>query len=218
MSLKDTWEKAWRFELAKATKNGEISLSDIRQSSRTTKANPDGENVNWWYDNGYEFVKSWVSWRENSPWKIWTLPNGEPAIEVVAEVKFGGIQFVGAIDRIFETESGELVILDLKTGARTPQSDLQLQVYACMLERAFGIRPQYGCYWMARTNQTTAPVDLSEFTLKKLDSIVYSFQKARENNIYVPNFDGCKMCSLIEYCGYKDGKKALPFGELEYVE
>lgn len=218
MSLKDTWERAWRFELAKATKNGEISLDAIRQSSRTTKANPDGENVEWWYENGYEFFKSWVTWRENSPWKIWQLPNGEPAIEVGVDVEFGGIPFKGAIDRIFVTEEGQLVILDLKTGARTPQSDLQLQVYACMVERAFGIRPQYGCYWMARTGQTSPPVDLSEFTLKKLDDIVGSFQRAREHNVYLPNFEGCKMCSLTEYCSYKSGEKALPLGELEYVK
>jgi hypothetical protein len=218
MSLKDTWERAWRYELAVATKNGEVSLSDIRQSSRTTKANPDGENVSWWYENGYEFFKSWVTWRENSAWKIWTLPNGEPAIEVSLEVEFGGIPFKGAIDRVFELENGELIILDLKTGARTPSTDFQLEVYACMLERTYGIRPQWGCYWMARTGQTSMAVDLSKFTLKKLDTVVAQFHKARENNIYLPNFDGCKMCSLQEHCEYKSGEKASPLGELEYVD
>jgi RecB family exonuclease len=218
VSVRDLWDRAWRYELARGTKDGAIALIDIRQSSRTTKANPDGENVEWWYENGFKFVESWIEWRENSKWKIWTLPDGQPAIEVVLDIEFGGIPFKGAIDRVFETEDGELVILDLKTGSRTPSTDFQLEVYACMLERAYGIRPKWGCYWMARTGQTSLSVDLSKFTLKKLDTVVAQFQKAREHNIYLPNFDGCKMCSLKEYCDYKSGEKALPLGELEHVK
>jgi hypothetical protein len=69
------------------------------------------------------------------------------------------------------TPEREIIVVDLKTGIRTPQSDLQLQVYACMLERATGIRPDFGAYWMARQGGTSTPVRLNKFTLKKLDEI-----------------------------------------------
>ena len=214
LTINKLWDDAWQIELDQATKFGEIKLEDLRQSSRTTKANPDGENAKWWYENGKTFLANWIAWRNNSQWTIWTTPEGVPGIELVMELEIGGIRFKGAIDRIFVTPEGELVILDLKTGSRTPQTDLQLQVYACMMERQFGIRPSWGCYWMARTGTTSAPTSLAGFTLKKLDEMVALFQKARENNLYLPNFDGCKMCSLTEYCYWVNGEKHLPLGVL----
>jgi hypothetical protein len=215
LSLNSLWEDAWKIELDEATKNGEIKLEDLRQSSRTTKANPDGENATWWYANGKKFLDNWITWRDNSNWKIWTTPDGKPGIEITMEVEIGGISFKGAVDRIFVTPDGELVILDLKTGQRTPQTDLQLQVYACLLERVYNVRPSWGCYWMARTGTTSNPVNLDKFTLKKLDEMVALFQKAREHDIYLPNFDGCKMCSLTDYCYWVNGEKHLPLGTLE---
>lgn len=214
LTIDSLWENAWKIEVAEATKNGEIKLEDLRQSSRTTKANPDGENAAWWYENGKKFLANWIAWRNNSDWKLWTTPDHQPAVEVAFNVIIGGISFKGAIDRIFVTPDGELVILDLKTGLRTPQTDLQLQVYACLLEKVYGVRPTWGCYWMARTGSTSTPVSLDGFTLKKLDEMVALFQKARENNLYLPNFDGCKMCSLTEYCYWVNGEKHLPLGVL----
>ena len=215
MDIEKLWSDSWKIEIDEATRNGEIQLEDLRQSSRTSKANPNGENASWWFENGRKFVDKWIEWRKNSEWKIWTSPTGEPGIELTFEVEIGGISFKGAIDRVFVTPDGELVILDLKTGQRTPQTDLQLQVYACLMERVYGIRPSWGCYWMARSGVTSIPVNLDEFTLKKLDAMVALFQKARENEIYLPNFDGCKMCSLTEYCYWVNGEKHLPLGVLE---
>ncbi len=115
---------------------------------------------------------------------------------------------------MFITPEREIIVVDLKTGMRTPQSDLQLQVYACMLERATGIRPDFGAYWMARQGGTSTPVRLNKFTLKKLDEMVSLFQKAREDNLYLPNFESCKMCSVQEYCYWVDGEKSSQLGEI----
>jgi hypothetical protein len=217
IDIDDIWNKSWNIEVdeIKQLKGEAYDFAELRQTKRTTKANPDGENSSWWFENGKKFLDSWIEWRKNSGWAIWTTPTGEPGIELVMEIEVGGISFKGAIDRIFVTPDGELVILDLKTGARTPTTELQLQVYACMMERAYGIRPSWGCYWMARTGSTSAPVNLDKFTLSKLDEMVALFQKAREQHLYLPNFDGCKMCSLTEYCYWVDGEKHLPLGELE---
>jgi len=217
LDINDIWNKSWNAEVEeiKHYKGEHYDFTTLRQTKRTTKANPAGENVSWWFENGKKFLESWIEWRKNSGWKIWESPTGEPGIELVMELEVGGIPFKGAIDRIFVTPEGELVILDLKTGSRTPQTELQLQVYACMMERAYGIRPKWGCYWMARTGSTSSPVDLDGFTLSKLDEMVALFQKAREQHLYLPNFDGCKMCSITEFCYWADGKKFLPLGELE---
>jgi hypothetical protein len=87
-----------------------------------------------------------------------------------------------------------------------------------MMERALGIRPSYGVYWMARQGSTSIPTSLDKFTLRKLDEMVALFQKARENNLYLPNFEGCKLCSYQEHCYWVDGKNHLPLGEVINVK
>jgi len=213
VNLDKIWSDAWTHE-STSKEYDKINKDTFRQSSRTSKANPDGENYDWWYENGRKFLDNWVEWRKGSGWELWTTPQGVPAIELVMEIKVGGIYMKGAIDRVFVTPEGELVILDLKTGIRTPTTDLQLQVYACMMEQSMGVRPSYGVYWMARQGSTSIPVSLDKFTIKKLDEMVGLFQKARENNLFLPNFNGCKLCSFQEYCYWLDGSKQLPIGEI----
>jgi len=216
MNLEKIWSDAWTEEIIR---NGydKLNKEDFRQSSRTSKANSDGENYDWWYENGRKYLDAWIDWRKGSGWELWTTPEGKPAVELMIEIKTSSIYMKGAIDRVFVTPEGELVILDLKTGLRTPQTDLQLQVYACMMERAMGIRPSYGVYWMARQGSTSIPVSLDKFTLKKLDEMVALFEKARQSNLYLPNFDGCKLCSYQEYCYWLDGSKQLPLGEINVI-
>lgn len=216
IDLNKVWDDAWNAEIEEIKKyqDPNLDIKNLRQSSRTTKANPDGENAEWWYDNGRKFLDSWIAWRKGSGWNIWTTPQGVPAIELMMEIETGGISLKGAVDRVFITPEREIIIVDLKTGVRTPQSDLQLQVYACMLERATGVRPDFGAYWMARQGGTTAPVRLNKFTLKKLDEMITLFQKAREDNLYLPNFESCKLCSVQEYCYWVDGEKSTELGEI----
>ncbi|MFJ7995722.1 hypothetical protein ACIQ7D_00855 [Streptomyces sp. NPDC096310] len=40
-----------------------------------------GEDIETWQRIGLGFVQSYISWRERSPWEIWTTPTREPAIE-----------------------------------------------------------------------------------------------------------------------------------------
>ena len=216
IDLNKVWNDAWNAEIEDIIKyqDSNFDTKTLRQSSRTTKANPDGENAEWWYVNGRKFLDSWIAWRKGSGWNIWTTPQGVPAIELMMEIETGGVNLKGAVDRVFITPEKEIIVVDLKTGIRTPQSDLQLQVYACMLERATGIRPDFGAYWMARQGGTSTPVRLNKFTLKKLDEMVSLFQKAREDNLYLPNFESCKMCSVQEYCYWVDGEKSSQLGEI----
>lgn len=216
MNVDSIWTQAWNAEVEEIKKYQQpnFDIANLRQSVRTTKANPDGENATWWYENGKRFLNSWIQWRANCGWEIWETPQGVPAIELMLEIETGGVNIKGAIDRVFVTPENEIIIVDLKTGMRTPQSDLQLQVYACMLERATGVRPHYGAYWMARQGGTSAPTKLDKFTLQKLDEMVSLFQRARENNLYLPNFESCKMCSVQEYCYWVDGEKSNKLGEI----
>jgi RecB family exonuclease len=216
MNVDSIWTQAWNAEVEEIKRFQEpnFDIANLRQSVRRTKAVPDGENAEWWFENGKKFLNSWIQWRANCGWEIWETPQGVPAIELMLEIETGGVNIKGAIDRVFVTPQNEIIIVDLKTGMRTPQSDLQLQVYACMLERATGVRPHYGAYWMARQGGTSVPTELNKFTLQKLDEMISLFQIARENNLYLPNFESCKMCSVMEYCYWVDGEKSNKLGEI----
>ena len=105
IDVNDIWNKSWNIEVdeIKQLKGEAYDFAELRQTKRTTKANPDGENISWWFENGKKFLDSWIEWRKNSGWAIWTTPTGEPGIELVMEIEVGGISFKGAIDRIFVT-------------------------------------------------------------------------------------------------------------------
>jgi hypothetical protein len=98
---------------------------------------------------------------------------------------------------------GELIVLDIKTGVRTPSSDLQLAFYAAGMEEMLGIRPRYGAYWMARAGQTSELIDLDYFTKDNIIDIVTKFDTARKQELFIPNLNHCIMCNVKDQCKYK---------------
>ena len=64
-------------------------------------------------------------------------------------------------DRVFwNKDTGEYVIVDLKTGKNVPDSSLQLGFYAYGLRKVYGIDAKVGYYWMARKGELSQPFDL----------------------------------------------------------
>ncbi len=65
MNVDSIWTQAWNAEVEeiKQFQKPNFDIADLRQSSRTTKANPDGENATWWFENGKKFLNSWISKR-----------------------------------------------------------------------------------------------------------------------------------------------------------
>ena len=195
------WDVAWQESL------GEIDLTDARVGGRATKLNPDKENVDFWQTAGPKWLESYIQWRDNNPnWKIWTTPEGEPAIELGLVVDIAGVNVKMVIDRVFEVD-GELVVVDLKTSQRYPSNPLQLGFYKVGLEKQFGVPVKWGNYYMARTFSTGNTIDLSEFTHDKLEYIVDIFDKSRKAGLFLPNTNNCNvLCGLTEYCEFYPGK------------
>lgn len=201
---KEFLDKAWldAFEIQKARQIEATGLETAswRSGGRATKANPDKENDVWWIDSGREMLDKWVAWRTGSHgWKLWEH-DGIPAIELGLNPVLGGVTVQMHIDRVMVTPDGELVILDLKTGQRTPSSDLQLAFYAVGLEKMLGIRPKYGTYWMARDGNTSPLVELDFYKTEIIEEMVADFDKARKAHLFIPNLNHCKMCDLTDKC------------------
>jgi putative RecB family exonuclease len=103
-----------------------------------------------WYEDGPAYVQNFIDWYELNPdVEIWTTPDGIPAIELPFEIMLGGTQVRGCIDLVLKAGSA-LIVTDLKSGAKAPDNNRQLAIYACALEIEYGIRPRYGTWFMCR--------------------------------------------------------------------
>lgn len=208
IDLNSIWNDAFTNEIQRASQR-EAEKSLWRKGGRATKDNPDKENGEWWNTSGHQMFLSWVKWRNMVNWSIWETPDGTPAIELELMVPFADQYVKMGIDRVMVMPTGELVILDLKSGQRTPTNDLQLAFYAAGLEKTFGVRAQYGVYWMARTASTSIPVSLDKYPTSMVEHIIADFAAQRDLGIYIPNLGSCGMCGVQEYCSWVGGSKAI---------
>lgn len=180
-------------------------------------ANPQPENEAWWRARAPGMVKGWLVWREEFlsaetlPWEFMVLPNGEPAIEVVLQVTIGGRPFKLGIDRIFRVKTtGELVLVDLKTGKREPLSGYQLALYRDAVQQVFGESVKWGYYWMARTGRMGHPHDLDKLNPEMTSSMVEQMARGVEAEIFLPHVTMlCSTCGVREFCPSQGGDPDL---------
>lgn len=177
-----------------------VPFEGFKAGGRASKAWPNKEDGSWWEANGPKMLESWLAWRKGSGWSMWYPEEDTPAIELGIEYQVGDAEIKMFIDRVMVTPDGELVVLDLKTGARTPSSDLQLAVYAAGIERKYGVRPAYGAYWMAREGITSQLSPLDYLPADRIEALVENFDKARKAGIFLPNTTNCFYCSVAQYC------------------
>lgn len=174
-----------------------------------TKARPNGEDGEWWKAHGPGMVQSWIDWRHKSKWRTWTTPDGQPAIELGLEVMTPAGRMVKMfIDRIFVTEpTKQLAIVDLKSGARTPESDLQLGFYRYGIFKQYGIDIRLGGYWMARKGGIETVEDLTRFKPALIEAWLARFDRAIGQGIFIPHpTTRCRSCSHRHYCACHGGK------------
>lgn len=194
------WKDAWK----KETEG--LDLTNARVAGRATKANPNKEDATWWNDQGPIWVEQYIMWRRNNPeWKIWTTAQGARAIELELNPVIAGVPVKMVIDRVFEV-NGQLVIIDLKTSARRPTSDLQLGFYKVGIEQTLGVEVNLGNYWMSRDAGTGEMIDLSRYNLPMLEYMVSGFDKSRKAGVFLPNLSSCSFCGLTEHCEFTKEK------------
>lgn len=120
------------------------------------------EGYDWWVAHGTKYFNQYVEWRESSKWDLvethWAGQFVPKAIELPLEIEIDGVKVVGQVDRIFRMDNGQLVLVDIKTGARMWPSD-QLQTYAEILSRQ-DLSVDFVAYYDARKAKVT-PLDLT---------------------------------------------------------
>lgn len=213
--VESVWTSVFEQEIADQIEHTGTQPEVWGASGRATKANPDKEDGKWWRENGLEFSKSYMDWRESIPWVIWETPQGVPAIELDLRCKFGDVPVRVIIDRVFVTPDGELVVVDLKTGANMPKDQgLQLGFYASAIEIIFGHRPAWCAYWNARKGGLTEPVYPDQWTADTIGAELAKFVKLRDMGIFIPNPSmNCGNCGVRRACPAVKGPEAALYLE-----
>jgi hypothetical protein len=212
----DLFAQEWQHHLDEQVEhNPGVPMHEWRSAGRRSKQYPDKENATWWLDHGPGMVKRYAEWiaeMESFGWNIWTAPGGVPGVEIELYVHFGQTPVRMGIDRLLVSPQSELAVVDLKTGGRTPESDLQLGFYACGMELAGLPRPTYGAYWMARKGELTTLVNLDHFTVESITDELDQFNRAIEQRVFLPKRGNhCISCGVRFACAAMKGEQAHLF-------
>ena len=198
------------FNAALATEQDKsgFALDDWYWSGRQKPENA----VAWWLANGPALVQRYIDWYEShEDVKVWMTPDGNPAIELELQVNFGSIPVKMAIDQVLLMGSA-LVVIDLKTSAKAPESARQLGIYASGIELAYGIRPKYGAYFLPKDEPPfQKPIDLSapQYGIRYLEREFQLAEKGITDGIFVANPGRpCGRCGVAHACLANGGAQA----------
>lgn len=205
IDVEQVWRDTWEQCVAKEMSGTQFDVAQWRVAGKT-KALPDGQNLDYWAEEGLTQVQNYLDWFTKTGWKIATI-GGEPAIELEVRAEFGGIEVLGYVDCVYETPS--LLMVDFKTGAKTPESWIQMCLYAQGMERQYGVRPRMGAYYMTRKGALSTPEPLTRYHDGYFDSIFEQLQRGRENGPYLPNIgQTCRTCDVAYACYANSGPEA----------
>ena len=188
-----------------------FALEDWFYSGRMKPEN----SVAWWDENGPALAQRFIDWYEAHPdVTVWITPDGKPAVELELRVKFGNTEVVMAIDVILKMGTA-LVVTDLKTSAKAPESSRQLGIYACGVELMGWPRPKYGAYFLPRSETPfDRPVDLSapQYSIDYFTREFQMFEQGVKAGIYPANPGrSCGRCSVAHACLANGGKDARQY-------
>lgn len=219
INLEKTWDESFLKAIAETEAKSQTNPVDWRRGGRATNANPDKENKAWWDDNGKKMFLEFVTAWKDSGLTIWESPQGVPGVEIELNSQFGDVFVKAFADLIAVTSAGELVVVDFKTGAYTPDSSLQLGIYACAMEMKFGVRPTRGYYYSARKAQFLEGEGLHRWSIPLLTELFAQFSRGVENEIFLPNIGmACSTCGVKDYCYATGGELAQIYDPLANIK
>lgn len=206
--IEEQWADVFMSTVLKVESGTGIASDNWRVGGRRTKANPDGENIAFWQAEGLRQVEAYIAWLDRCGWEIATMPDGRPGIEWNGVVQFGGtpVQFV--IDCVY-SNGEDLIVVDYKTGSRSPSGVIQLGLYASAMERMLGVRPKWGSFYMTRRGELEDLTDLSPWGVDYFEHAFMSMNSQLSLGWFAPNVsDHCGFCSFRDYCVAVNGPKS----------
>jgi RecB family exonuclease len=152
--------------------------------------------------NAKDMIRTYLEWVLNNP----NLP---VASEQEFRIDFGGVPFVGFIDRIEQRSDGELEIVDFKTGSvyensKSIREDPQMNIYVMGTKKLYDKLPiKASLYYVKHDKMVTYDVTIPQ--LEKVKAIVEEKTNAILDEKFdaTPSFGVCKSCPYWSICDSK---------------
>ena len=176
--------------------------TEFRAGGRATKEYPNGEDLEWWRKNGAEQIRGYIQWRESNPNLELAVFAGKPAVEVeVSAMISDTVTLRGYVDRVFvDKTTGQMLIVDLKTGRNSPGSPLQLAFYRLALRETLGVDVPLGAYYMSRKNSLGPLFDLW-YPPEVIASWLTTARMMIDNEMFIPHLTSmCNSCGVKDHC------------------
>ena len=200
MSWDSIWDTAFLEAIGETEAKSGTNPVDWRVSGRATKQWPDKENKAWWDVNGKEMFYNFITNWQESGFQVWVAPDGVPGIEIGFNSYFGNVLIKAYADCV-ATRGDEFAVIDFKTGKYTPDSSMQLGIYASLIEMQFGKRPNAGYYYSAREGVFKEAYGIDRWTIPVLTNLFEKFEFAVQNEVFLPNVGmSCGTCGVRDYC------------------
>lgn len=171
-----------------------------RRAGRSTKDNPNKEDLHWWRHDGLRQAIAYRDWLTTSGWHVYTH-GGVVMSEVEVSADFDGVFVKGYLDSLMVSPDGELVVVDYKSGTREPFSLAQLGQYKVMVKKTIGIDIELGSHFMTRKAQMVEPAVLSRYTDEYFTRMYKNLHRAVTSEVFLPSVgDACRMCDVSAAC------------------
>lgn len=208
----------WAASLDVEVKNAMAAVSDTVYADMSTwhVANGGREGYDWWRVEGEAMLLRYLlhhneAWRED---RCLLEISGELVIEYPYSMTVrgldgaSGITTEGFIDAAWvDMTSGQITIVDYKSGRSAPTGTFQLGEYAHALVMAQPLiaastAPLLGSYWLARKGEYSTPIDvLSAHPLVELQYRYDAAWRGTQARIFTPSQSNlCASCSVRDYC------------------
>jgi len=208
------WTNSFNDEIHNLEERSSVSRHDWRTGGRKTKDKPNAEDYSFWVDEGLRQIQVFSQWFDDRLNEGWSVPTfaGNLACEIELNVDFGGVRIKGYADLIMELPTGELMVIDHKTGSRTPDTFQQLSLYAFAMEKLSLPKPALGAYFMTRKGELSTPTTFSQHDLDSITDTIVNVDKAIKAELFPARVTSmCKGCGVANYCVAVNGSLAKEF-------
>lgn len=198
-------------QLERITSDSEPRSSGPKRETVCWSGGPDKRDRGWCLIMGPPVFEAYLRWRKDSGLLPFAF-NNIPAIELEFNVKVADVQVRGFVDRLFlDPHTGQLIVVDIKTGARGPSSMLQLMIYKVALLKQYDIAVDAGMFLSPRhprggvlhwggTIENFIP-DTEEF----IAHLFHSARRGIDAGIFMPNTASCHVCGVSDWCRIQKG-------------
>lgn len=193
------FEAAWNVETAEA----ERLQPDPRMWMFGRGKTKDSDAEHRW-NLGRRQVEDYIDWhpRQGAEWYPLELAPGQLAVEVKFDLHFGHVRVIGAIDSIMTNRSGDIAVVDVKTGTKKPSDPYQMATYRFAVKELFDLDINGAQWWMCKDTRYEPFTELGNYSYDEVCEWYSKLDKGIENEIFLANPGDCFTCPVKPYCKY----------------